>query len=251
LAAPLANCTGAISLLLYDPTNNQCNGKATIKLMDGVNEMANVKYIWPDGKTGSTVENLCPDKTYTVQAIIDGVCQKSTSFTMLSKPVWRATTINGMNNFTVVAPVDGVQYEWNFGNGMSLKGAEVNYSFEKDGVYDVKLTAVSGSDVSEFSQQVVVLKSITGTDILTKSEIKIYPNPVNELLKVYFGNTVQGNMQIEIMNITGERVYIQQLNVQGLSQATVNVQQLKPGIYFARITNGQHLITDHKFIKAD
>lgn len=251
LAAPLSACTGAISLLLFDPTNSQCNGKATIKLMDGDNEMANVKYIWPDGKTGSTVENLCADKTYTVQAIIDGVCQKSTSFTMLSKPIWRATTIDGQNKFSVVEPKEGVQYEWDFGNGMSLEGADVSYNFEKDGVYDVQLIAVSGNAVSESSQQVVVMKSVTGTDIIVRSELEIYPNPVKEMLKINLGNSVQGNLYLEIMNITGQRIYAQQLNIQGSSQTEINVQQLHSGIYFLRITNGRYLIANRKFIKID
>jgi len=250
LAAPLVTCKGAINLLLFDPTNNLCNGKATIKLLnENATEIANVKYIWSDGRTGSTVENLCPDKPYTVQAIIDGVCQKNTSFTLLSKPIWRASTINGQNNFTVIEPKEGIQYEWNFGNGTTLKGAEVNYDFEKDGVYDVKLTAISGSDFSEFSQQVVVLKSITGTDIINKSDFQIFPNPVNETLKINFGNPVKSNLHIEINSISGQKIYSQQINSEGFSHASINVQSLKSGIYFIRITNGLHLIAERKFVK--
>jgi len=252
LAAPLATCKGAISLLLFDPTNNMCNGKATVKLLDeNAKEIANVKYIWSDGRTGSSIENLCPDKSYTVQAIIDGICQKNTSFTLLSKPIWRASTINGQNNFTVVEPKEGVQYEWNFGNGTTLKGAEVNYDFEKDGVYNVKLTATSGADFSEFSQQVVVLKSITGTDIINKSEVQIFPNPVKEMLNINFGNPVQNQLLIEINSISGQKTYSQQLNNEGFNQASINVQALNPGIYFIRITDGSHLIAERKFIKTN
>jgi PKD repeat protein len=252
LTTTLATCKGAISLLLFDPTDNKCNGKATVKLFDeSAKEIDGVSYLWADGRTGSTVENLCPDKTYMVQAVINGVCQKNTSFTLLSKPVWRASTINGQNNFTVVSPKEGVSYEWNFGTGTILKGAEINYNFENDGVYNVTLKAISGSDYSEYSQQVVVLKSIAGTDVINKSELRIYPSPVQEMLKINFGNPVQGTMFLEILDITGKRAMVRQLNTEGYSQVDVNVQQLRSGIYFLRITNGKQLIADQKFIKAD
>ncbi|HAQ21818.1 MAG TPA: hypothetical protein DCR40_21695 [Prolixibacteraceae bacterium] len=251
LTAPLANCKGAINLLLFDPTD-KCNGKATVKLLDeNATEIKNVKYLWSDGRTGSTAENLCPDKTYTIQAIVEGVCQKNTSFTLLSKPIWRASTVNGKNNFTVISPKEGIKYEWNFGDGKVVAGTDINYNFENDGVYNVTLKAVSGSDFSEYSQQVVVMKSITGTDIINKSELEVFPNPVKEILKINFGNPVQGAMFIEIRNIAGQRLYAQQLKTEGFNHAAINVQQFKSGIYFLRVTNGKYLITDRKFIKAD
>lgn len=251
LAAPLASCKGAISLMLFEPTNN-CNGKAIVKLLDeNAVELKDVKYIWSDGRTGSIAENLCPDKTYIVQAIIEGVCQKSTSFTMLSRPVWKAASINGQNNFSVVAPVEGVQYEWNFGDGKTLTGADVNYNFATDGVYNVTLKAVSGADVSEYSQQVVIMKSVTGTSLLVKSDIKVFPNPVSDELRINFGAPVDGNLLMEVMSITGQKVISRTLNTNGSSQAIVDVKSLQKGMYFMRLTNGRHLITDVKFNKSE
>lgn len=253
LAATLPACTGAINILLFDPTTSMCNGKATVTLMDlSGNPVPNVKYIWSDNRTTSTVENLCPDKSYSVQAIVEGVCQKSYAFTFLSKPIWRATTaINGQNNFTVVAPVEGIEYVWDFGNGLITKGADISVIFDQDGTYDVKLTAVSGSDFADFTQQVVVLKSITKTEIIDKPELQIYPNPVKEMLKINLGNPVEGNLNIEIMNIAGQRVYTQLISTEGFSHAAVNVQQLKAGIYLIRISSNNQQIGERKFIKVD
>jgi PKD repeat protein len=252
LAAPLTNCSGAISILLFDPTDNKCSGKATVTLKDATGkDIPNVKYLWADNRTSSTVENLCPDKTYSVQAIVEGVCQKSYSFTFLSKPIWRASSINGQNSFTVIEPKEGIEYEWNFGDGIKLKGAAVSYNFENDGVYDVTLKAVSGSNSSEFTQQVVVLKSITGTAVINKSELSIFPNPVKDMLKINLGNTVEGTMNVEIMNIAGKRAYSQQIKSEGYNNLDINVQHLKSGIYFLRVTNGKYLVTDRKFIKTE
>jgi PKD repeat protein len=251
LAATLTTCSGAISFILYDATN-LCNGKATAKLLnnDGV-EITTAKFLWSDGRTTSTVENLCPDKPYSVQIYLENNCQKNASFTLLSKPLWKAATINGMNSFSVIDPKDGVSYEWDFGNGTVLTGTDVSYNFAQNGTYDVKLKAAYGSDFTEFAQQVVVLNSITKTEMIDKSELEVYPNPVKDMLRINFGNPVVGKLFIEIIDIKGRRAYSQQLNTDGYSQAGVNIQQLKAGIYFLRITNGSNLIADRKFIKAE
>jgi len=251
LMPPVTTCKGAISLTLFDPIDNTCNGSAVVKLMNGDNEMANVTYLWSNGQKGNTAKELCPDKSYTVQVSIEGVCQKSTSFTMLSKPMFKASTLNGLSNFAVTDPKEGVDYEWSIGNGLNLKGAEINVDFQTDGVFDVTLKAVSGSNVSETSQQIVVMKSATGTEIINKSILNIFPNPAKEQLNINFGKPVSGNLFIEIMNLAGQRAYSQQLKANGLDHTAVNLKQLKAGIYFIRITNGKQVIADRKFIKAD
>jgi PKD repeat protein len=251
LGAPLATCKGAVNLLLYDPTE-KCNGKATVKLMDeNAVEIKDVKYLWSDGRTGSTVGNLCPDKPYTVQAIIEGVCQKNASFTMLSKPIWIVSTVGGLNKFSVLEPKEGIDYKWDFGDGKVVTGTDINYNFENDGIYNVRLKAASGSDYSEFAQQVVVLKSVTSIQNVDKPEIGVYPNPVKDMLKINLGTPVKGTILIEILNIAGQVAYSQQVKTEGFSQTSVNVQQLKPGIYFLRVTNGKYPFADRKFIKAE
>ena len=252
ILSTLPACKGPFSLLLFDPTDNKCNGSATVKLLDEAGkEIPNVRYNWSDGRSGSSVGTLCPDKIYTVQAIVENVCQKNSSFTLLSKPIWYTTSLNGVNNFTVVAPVDGVQYEWNFGNGIVLTGPVVNYNFQNDGVYDVQLKAVGLNGSSAFTQQVVVSKSIAKTDLLSNSDLQIYPNPVKEILRVDFKNASEGNLTIEIKNLSGQSVYLKQFSNDGSSHADINIQELKSGLYVLRISNEQHVIGERKFIKAN
>lgn len=251
-AVTLPNCKGPVSLLLYDPTDNKCNGRATVKLLDEAGkEISNTKFLWSDGQSGSSALNLCAEKLYTVQAIVENGCQKNTSFTLLSKPLWKTSTVNGKSSFTVIAPVEGVQYEWNFGNGIVMKGAEVTYNFEKDGVYEVNLKAVSVNGISEYSQPVSVTKTLTGIEIINKPELEIYPNPAKDILSIDFNYLNEGNIVIEIKDIKGRSVFNQLLTNDGSSHADLNIQQLKSGIYILRIINGNRMIGDRKFIKAD
>jgi PKD repeat protein len=252
LAVPVPDCSGAISIILFDPTDKQCNGKAIVKLLDNQGaEIPNVKYNWSDKQTGSTVENLCPDRNYIVEASVEGVCQKRYSFSFLSKPIWRASSIMGQNNFAVVEPKEGVEYEWDFGNGTVLKGAEVTYNFANDGVYDVQLKAAIGTDFTTYSQEIVVMNSITGTTIINKSEINIFPNPAKDMLKINFGTPVKGDICLEILNLAGQKQLTRRINTDGFSQAAINIEQLKSGMYFLRISSGDKVIIDHKFLKTN
>jgi PKD repeat protein len=252
IISTLPVCKGPISLLLYDPTDNKCNGSATVKLLDeNSKEIANVKYLWSDGRTGSSAGSLCPDKLYTVQATVENACQKNTSFTLLSKPVWHTSSLNGINNFTVLAPSKDVQYIWNFGNGITMSGASVNYTFPQEGVYDVQLKALSVNGTSELTQQVVVSKSLAQAAVLNTTELQLYPNPVREILRVDFKNTDAKELIIQIKNMSGQVVYLNQITNDGSSHTDLNIQNLKAGIYMLRIYNGQLLIGERKFIKAD
>jgi PKD repeat protein len=170
---------------------------------------------------------------------------------MLSKPIWRVTTANGQNKFSVISPKDGIEYEWDFGNGKVVKGAEINYTFENDGIYNVTLKAVSGGDFSEYTQQVEVLKSVTSIQNIKMLQLEVYPNPVKDILKINFGNPVEGTILIEILNIAGQVTYSQELTTDGFNQTAINVQHLKPGIYFLKVINGNYPFADRKFIKAD
>jgi len=247
-------CKGPINLLLYDPTDNKCNGSATVKLLDeNGKELANVKYLWSDGRTGSSAGSLCPDKLYTVQATLENVCQKNTSFTLLSKPAWHTSTLNGSNTFTVLTPSNDVQYVWNFGNGVTMTGATVNYTFPQDGVFDVQLKALSLNGSSELTQQVVVSKSQNQAQaaVVSKTELQLYPNPVKEILRVDFKNSDAKELTIQIKNMSGQIVYLNQITNDGSSHTDLNIQNLKAGIYMLRIYNGQQLIGERKFIKAE
>ena len=251
-ASTLPNCKGPLSLLLFDPTEGKCNGSATVKLLDeaGV-EIPGAKYTWTDGRTGNSAVGLCPEKTYTVQAVIENLCQKNTSFTLMSKPVWRASTINGQNNFTVVEPLAGVRYEWNFGDGIIKTGSSVTYDFPKDGVYDVQLVAVGTGGTSEYTQKVAVLKSAAIAAVIGNSTLEIYPNPAKDILRVDFKNSSEGTLILEIRNMAGQAVYIEKLTNDGSSHADINIQNLRPGMYVLRVTDEKQIIGDRKFIKAN
>ena len=252
LGTPATTCSYGVNLILYDATN-LCNGRAYVRLLDDklAAITANVRYLWSDGSALGERTDLCPDKTYTVQVSLENNCQKNVSFTLLSKPLWKTSSINGTTNFSVIDPKEGANYEWDFGNGNVQTGNTVNYNFATDGTYEVKLKAAIGTDFAESAQQLVVANSVTEAKIINKSEPKVYPNPANEMLMINFGDAVESKLIISIMDISGKQVYSQVLDIEGFNQAGINIQQLRSGIYFIHISDNQNLKVVRKFIKSN
>ena len=84
-------------------------------------------------------------------------------------------------------------------------------------------------------------KSATLTDVLSiedqkeKSMLAIYPNPIKDIAVIAFN----GAFQYEIINVLGETV----INGKGFDQETLNMEILKEGNYFVRVSNENQVVT--------
>ena len=90
-------------------------------------------------------------------------------------------------------------------------------------------------DHSKFSAD---CSSTLATNEIQKSQIKIYPNPVKNILNIQTETKIR---RLEIYSTTGQLVKTSFLN-------DTNVADLKQGIYIVKITTDKEVITE-KFIK--
>ncbi len=85
--------------------------------------------------------------------------------------------------------------------------------------------------------------------IFEKSNLKIYPNPVSQVLKIAIANfnTAEKNTyRLEIINTLGQSV----LKSKALSYLTeIDVSDLQNGIYFLQVFNQNKLLVTEKFVK--
>ena len=74
------------------------------------------------------------------------------------------------------------------------------------------------------------------------AELKIYPNPANDIINVTYKSTIES---VTIMDLTGRKVHQQAINTQ---ETTLNIQPLSTGTYLMNIqtTDGVGIV---KFIK--
>ncbi len=85
-----------------------------------------------------------------------------------------------------------------------------------------------------------------GINELDVSQITIYPNPANKILILSSAN-IAGKLTIEIFNIEGKVLKSEALLFK--NQTTIDVSNLKRGVYLLKIENGNGNVTIKKFVK--
>jgi hypothetical protein len=70
--------------------------------------------------------------------------------------------------------------------------------------------------------------------------LKIYPNPINDILHIEISNGVSSKISIEIFNELGVSNFQQNFNSQNIS---IPIQNLAKGIYFVKIKSGEKSIS--------
>jgi hypothetical protein len=246
-------CPGAINLLLFDPsgTTVQCNGKAVAGLIDekGV-PFKEVDYSWSNGDKGDTAKNLCPNKLYSIHAVIDKVCQKNTSFAFLTKPTWRVETKSGNISFIVETPAEDIVYKWDFGDGNTAFGPAVDYAYMKDGEYNVTLTAISGNYSTESTQKVAVIASeTTSLKVSPALNFKIYPNPAKERVMIETEAPVKEGVMVELTDMKGQKRILTTFSLSNHRLLELNIAHLPDGIYVVRITGTNSVYEGMRLLK--
>lgn len=85
----------------------------------------------------------------------------------------------------------------------------------------------------------------TGNDLQQQPDAKLYPNPGSELITLDY-LPQNNNALLEVIDLTGRTVQLQQLREQQLN--VFNVNELQPGIYLLRVADGSNTIT-FRFVK--
>lgn len=98
----------------------------------------------------------------------------------------------------------------------------------------------------EYANQLV---DIGTNDFITA--LNVYPNPVNDQLNVDINIDGENTITCTILNQSGQIITKQDVNVVGAQNLTFNTQNMAPGMYFVRISNGGNYSFMKKFIKAE
>jgi hypothetical protein len=85
--------------------------------------------------------------------------------------------------------------------------------------------------------QTTVINSTSTTSInpdISSNELKVYPNPVNELLTISSDSPLNGNIQLQS---AGGRMILQR-NIRNSKYIVLEVSNVPPGMYFLNIMSG-------------
>lgn len=217
-------------------------------------------------KIGPTWFNLSQDIDFMIFPFMEKII--NTKFTTTADTFFAGETVNFMNDSSsfVFDPQNNSNaffndtiYVWNFGDGTDTVAWNASHAFSGQGgnkytTYNVTLTERVGSwsyanDCSDsFSKSIVIVDSTVSIDSkLSEGNISIFPNPSNGFLNIKINNEQFNNANIEIYNVLGQEVHQSLAN--NVYEHKINLNAIKNGIYFVKITEGTKSLTKKLIIQ--
>ncbi|MFN5386446.1 MAG: PKD domain-containing protein [Bacteroidota bacterium] len=225
-----------------------CPGQSTTLTADG--NFSN--YTWSNGSTGNSITVNQAGEYSVVVTNSNGCSGIDVAFVnSLALPVadfnfsvFNTNTIN----FSVLNHQAGQTYSWNFGNGNTSNSGNANASqtYNSNGTYQVRLIVQNACGRDTIIKPVNII-GLGTSDVMAEKQMKVYPNPVNQLLNIEFPEGENGiESRIKIMNILGE-ILIEQ-NIAGKKILQFPFEQYPQGTYFIQLLSEKKNITQ-KIIK--
>jgi len=79
-------------------------------------------------------------------------------------------------------------------------------------------------------------------------ELEVYPNPVNDNVKIRLGTPVFGEIELNILNLNGEVVYAHRHSFSDGESLNINTAKFAQGVYIIKLTSDQQQIATRKLI---
>jgi PKD repeat protein len=242
----------------FPPQMSSCAGwaKAQVYMKDSLIQAK--YYKWSDGTEGQEVKGLCPTNTYSVKAIAPDGAYVSTTFvfnsdgTITEIPVnW--TVSGSRDNLIVQVEKNYPDYtvEWRLCDGSVARGDSIPLALINCGSNSSNLILKDASGKEVYSENISMKTIATKLNPeLELPEVKLFPNPVRDVLNIQYSGKRLNEMQVEISDISGKRVSVQKLfGVESGQQIGLNVSELKKGIYFCKFVSDAKVIGIQKFSK--
>ncbi|WP_445712193.1 T9SS type A sorting domain-containing protein [Flavobacterium sp.] len=190
----------------------------------------------------------------TISNYLGGVSQVNATYfqdiadqiVLQNKANWLINTFNlhadfdsQINNFTVNFTNNSVNYdslEWDFGDGTTTTDENPTHVFSSNGIKTIQLKAIKNGCEEIITKQITI--GTLANESFNNKTIKIYPNPVNDVLHLSNSNV----FTFKIINSLGQIVYE---NVRNDSEHSINLSFLNSGIYYIATNKNQKF----KFIK--
>ena len=142
--------------------------------------------------------------------------------------------------------INGVQFDWNYGDNHQGNGASVSHSYTASGTYGVTLKVTDHCKVSYYTDSVTVHVN-TGIRNIANDNIKIYPNPAQAFIYIDIEEPETANeFPIRITNSMGQCV--KTLLVYS-KHITIPTTDLPTGKYIVEVITPQ-AVSKHRILVA-
>lgn len=128
------------------------------------------------------------------------------------------------------------------GNGLS---ATVNWNAQFIGTATIAIAGTNDCGQGAWSTAAsIVVKSTIGLGEQSRATLSIFPNPSNGNITLAFEGFGQGNTRIRVLNLVGEVVYTETVNLDAANnRSSLKLGHLPSGLYFIQAESNQHTIS--------
>lgn len=151
---------------------------------------------------------------------------------------------NGEVTFTD-ATQNAVSWFWDFGDGNTSTQQNPTHIYTQPGVYDVHLQTENNTGCSDaMTQTITVLNfpvSTNEVDIFNQN-IKIYPNPTNDILNIELNLDKKATVQFQLFDAVGQLILNQKTANYNNQTTTLNLNDLPSGVYFLQIRIDENVV---------
>lgn len=137
---------------------------------------------------------------------------------------------------------------WNYGDGTTTSGQNPEpHIYENSGEYELCLTVTNDNGQTDTYCQTIVVETTVGIqDLVEEFGMAIYPNPVNTLATIEFGNVDEKSV-LNVIDATGKIILIKNIEA-GTPQVTLNASELVNGTYWCQLSNNGTIIAAKKLL---
>jgi PKD repeat protein len=201
-------------------------------------------YVWSNGGGSTQSITVTSGGTYTVTVTNSNACDGAgtsapITVNVIPTPVPSATyTINnGVVTFTNTT-TNGVNYTWDFGDQSTSVDANPVHTYTQNGTYTVVLIATNGNATTLCTAETAITITISGLGVEENNAINglvVSPNPFTSSVSF---NGLTEPVQFQLFDMAGKLISASNLSPEA---ATVEMNDLTSGVYFAHLTTSSGL----------
>ncbi|MEM6269551.1 MAG: right-handed parallel beta-helix repeat-containing protein [Bacteroidota bacterium] len=246
---PQSSCVGSDTVLVTQSFLN-VNLGPDLTLCDGESATLDAGtgptgYLWNNGSTGQTITTSSGGTfsvqvtdalgcTATDQVVIATAPAPNASFTSPGvAPLFGTVQFNGNSTSNITS------WDWDFGDGSTATGQNPTHNFVAMGSFNVCLTASDGTCETTVCNVFTVSDPVEIEDEIFTAGVKVFPNPNAGEFSIDFDLPKFMDVNLEIMNLTGQTIYASELSGVRVHREEVNLSQPAAGMYFLRVTSNK------------
>ena len=195
-------------------------------------------YVWSNNPATTQTIDVTATGSYAAYVTAANGCTAIGSIyvEVIDAPTASGITMQGnwqSFSFTVDNPVNGVTYDWNFGDGTTAMNASssVSHVYWTEGNFDVTVTISNDCGSTDVTEQFVVA-NVAGINDIELEGLSIYPNPTSTELTIALEDATPST--VTVSTIAGA-IVVENENFNGAIK--MNVQNWERGVYFVTVSN--------------